>query len=304
MFVGGYMHALDMFHISSGAFEGPLWHYTSMEAGRAILSTGMLRATDANYLNDYTETRLFRHFLVEQANARYPDASELGQRVLDKCRDRAETPMTMYVVSLSELGDDLPQWRAYGDDGRGCALVFESQALRAAAEAQVDPDLPFAWMQLQCQYLSVEQIRGLANHLLDEVESAYQQEVPVYANALLETALQLAGPALKHPSFEREQEVRFVRLGGDRLPLKQGLTQDPDRETRMRGSLFVPYVNLPIAKSVTELCLGPRHQEDPNRSLYGALCFVRALESPMDLTLANHPYGEPPLQGFTHRFIP
>jgi hypothetical protein len=106
-----------------------LYHYTTQEGLLAIIKTRQLWASKIQYLNDITE---FRHglMLIQRAlHERSPSTVDsLTGSYLQQIGDRLPrlADLNVFVVSFSEVGDLLSQWRAYGGAGVGYALGLES----------------------------------------------------------------------------------------------------------------------------------------------------------------------------------
>jgi hypothetical protein len=144
-----------------------LLHYTTLDGLRGILSSGCLRATDANFLNDSSEIRHFfderlRELVVQDARqyvnelAREPKYLEqmINDGGIDKIVElKADAQRSIlrcvtlamnrpFVFSLSGPSDErvqhsglLSQWRGYGVGG-GYALVFDSHKLESMLMAE------------------------------------------------------------------------------------------------------------------------------------------------------------------------
>lgn len=107
--------------------EELLYHYTSLETLYAIISNikptseneayFTLRATHASFLNDLNEGRLLPEALKEIG---------INENKLWLSLDRTGYP---FVLSLSELCDDLNMWRCYADQGRGVAIGLDMPIL-------------------------------------------------------------------------------------------------------------------------------------------------------------------------------
>lgn len=102
-----------------------VYHYTSAAGLIGILSSGVIRGTNAAFLNDLSEIEygltVCLEVLAEERTAR---TSAIEKRVLDSAiewmRDDA-LPDEVYIASFSARRDLLSQWRGYGSaDGRFC----------------------------------------------------------------------------------------------------------------------------------------------------------------------------------------
>ena len=108
-----------------------IYHYTDDVGLRGILESGRLWLTDIFSLNDPSELKhglsLAVRILNEKA-ANGPEESKLFARDFGSLNEAIRRSAHYFVCSLSERGDDLGQWRAYADNGRGYALGFDAKA--------------------------------------------------------------------------------------------------------------------------------------------------------------------------------
>jgi hypothetical protein len=87
-----------------------VYHYTSMSGLKAIVESGRLRATHYDYLNDPDELVYCKKLWGDHLRIANPDDGDVpffGEA---------------YIVSFSELEDDLTLWRTYGDNGAGVSI--------------------------------------------------------------------------------------------------------------------------------------------------------------------------------------
>ena len=115
-----------------------LYHYTSPGGLTGILESSALRATDARFLNDALELKYawseFKSTLEERA-AEGTQYSEAYRAQLEAMRSANAEDLDLmenrvFSVSLTELPDDVPQWRSYASDGRGVAIGFDSDSIQ------------------------------------------------------------------------------------------------------------------------------------------------------------------------------
>lgn len=106
-----------------------LYHYTTSAGLRGILQSGVIWLTDIFALNDPSELRhSVSHaeaLLHLEARRGHPAAAVFARHFAEIMMDAPTVVAHFFVASFSQNGDDLGQWRAYGDDGRGIALGFE-----------------------------------------------------------------------------------------------------------------------------------------------------------------------------------
>jgi hypothetical protein len=114
-----------------------LYHYTSPSGFAGIVQRSELWATDVRFLNDAQELHYawdaFRSTLADR-EAEGTEYSEAYKAELEAIKSvEAENidamEMRIFAACLSELPDDVPQWRSYASDGRGVALGFNFDSI-------------------------------------------------------------------------------------------------------------------------------------------------------------------------------
>jgi hypothetical protein len=104
-----------------------LFHYTSEENLINIVRFGSLWATECDEAELRAGIRVFRDE-VKCFN------DKLFVELVDSALDKWNNNSYMYfVVSLSENGDLLSQWRAYASNGTGCAIALDGKSIRGRA---------------------------------------------------------------------------------------------------------------------------------------------------------------------------
>jgi hypothetical protein len=115
----------------------PSTHYTDDAGLKGILESGRLRLTSVANLNDPAE---LRHgfsravdIMDQKAIAGPVESKIFGQKFERLLIDGGiEQAANYFVACFRAAGDDLGQWRAYADNGRGFALGFETKPLEDA----------------------------------------------------------------------------------------------------------------------------------------------------------------------------
>ncbi|MFZ3351214.1 MAG: DUF2971 domain-containing protein [Xanthobacteraceae bacterium] len=111
-----------------------VYHYTNDAGLRGIIESGKLWFSDIFGLNDPSE---LRHGLAAAIDALKSRSSDERPEIATfaSCLERfdldggIEAAAHFFICSFSGDGDDLGQWRAYADNGRGFALGFETSSL-------------------------------------------------------------------------------------------------------------------------------------------------------------------------------
>lgn len=279
-----------------------LYHYTDGTALASIVEHTNLRATDFRYLNDRFELNYaWRKFvrrlvrLSEQAGSYNPAwHNQLDALDLMGARNLLDIDDPVFVACFSELGDDLSQWRGYGDHGRGFALGFDRDL--------IDPIQVPIWRHtttgthtkvrdaLTGKHFTQPAYRrkvgyGARNRkqvvqgLLDAVEAIcteHSSEVNV-GNLVFQFPALIDRVALaKNAVFKHEREHRIcirehvggrsanerralVALGEPFASMAAGTLDTVDVRFRTaRSTGFKPYVELPLAReSLKEVVVGP-----------------------------------------------
>lgn len=120
-----------------------LFHYTSEENLINIIKFGNLWATECTFLNDASELRAGISVFEEELLL-FDDNIfvELIKSALIRWDDNS---WMHFVVSLSEQGDILSQWRAYGNDGKGCSIALDATCIKNRAgfgeHVRIDPEM-------------------------------------------------------------------------------------------------------------------------------------------------------------------
>lgn len=217
---------------------GTLFHYTSQSGLLAILDQKRLRATDIRFLNDAQE---FEHASTVALAA----ISDLAETLDADERDFLSalplvnvhalgTVPTAFIFSLTELADDLSQWRAYCPAG-GFAIGFEIRRLVTAGARH-------GFRLSRCIYDEAEQLEAM-KRLLDEAILRFRTpaERATAQTRFADDFLRLA-PLLKHPSFKAEREWRLVST-----PERYSEPAQVGIKLREGRTMPVPYVELPLS---------------------------------------------------------
>ena len=217
-----------------------LYHYTTIETLHAIVSNikaeheesirFSLWATHAGFLNDLTEGQLLAKALKRLG---------VHEGILNTLIGMQGYP---FVISLSELDDDLNMWRCYANQGKGVAIGLDKEVIEDAIKHQNGNHVVDFGI---CNYYSEEE---LVEYLRKNgVESMIKDKNLLPLSKLLSEAL-----LFKNKSFEAEKEWRIYSNY-----LESGY--------RVVDNLIVPYykVLLPI-EAMTSVTFGPRCDYEKN----------------------------------------
>jgi hypothetical protein len=201
-----------------------IYHYTNDVGLRGILETGQLWLTDIFSLNDPSElSHGFSHaikIMNEKAINGPPESKTFAKNFAAYPLAEIQESMPFCMCSFSSCGDDLGQWRAYADNGRGYALGFDAKALEAgftrdgATQIPNRSTFPVTYedakvARIHCQI--VEKMFGLISlprerNLQDAARRPYMEVLQILLTVrTLEAALYF-----KHGAYANEKEYRFL----------------------------------------------------------------------------------------------
>ena len=245
-----------------------IYHYTNDVGLRGILETGQLWVTDIFKLNDPSEVYHGFSRAVDILKSKAANGPPERKKFADGLvafvkRNGIEKLGHYFVCSFSSCGDDLGQWRAYGDNGRGYALGFDAKVLedeyiRGGAALQNTETFLITYrdaelekmlgkiVDLMLPLVSLPVGRGLDKGACLAYVADLYTWLSVYA---LRFSL-----FFKHEAYDNEQEYRFLEFyGADMLP--------PDVKLRARHYTLVRYKEFDWRKvggnALREIVVGP-----------------------------------------------
>jgi len=110
-----------------------IYHYTTIETSKNILSSNELWMTDYRFMNDQTEFQHSYEILVERLK-KHPlllpkSRQKLFPIILDAI-ERNHVP-NVFITSFSGIRDLKSQWSEYGGNFAGCSLTLNSDKITA-----------------------------------------------------------------------------------------------------------------------------------------------------------------------------
>ena len=199
-----------------------VFHYTSLEVfDKLIAPDGDLLMTRFNELNDYTELTLGWQYVMKRLKwSGY--ITGLKARFFESEKKRMiENSRIPYIMSFSEAGDDLSQWRGYTDrESGGCSIAFDFREINYTVySVRKKEGGLFDFYFLPCLYedegtARVWNIwRDIRKSKLEEIRSlSYKELKPLkewLIRPLVEELLVLSA-IIKHHGFCSEREWRLM----------------------------------------------------------------------------------------------
>ncbi len=257
-----------------------LFHYTDEKGLIGIVENNVVWATHQEFMNDPSETEHARTIAMRLVEDRYAHDDKAKTTFLQRLGDGSSVGSTeyhidAYVVSFSEAGDLLSQWRAYAADGRGYVIEIDP-ALSGHGRRLKSFEVDTAFFKVS--YGEPELRQRLDDFLRDGLELVQRFESAGVSrqaalNRLgnyLQLVLQLSKRVCKQAGYSEEREWRLVHIKRRQrfpydLPEVQEVCFRPGR------GQVVPYVCLKLSKNgrrraITSVTLGPSALE-PEREL-------------------------------------
>jgi hypothetical protein len=239
---------------AAGSPQGnTIYHYTDVKGALGILNSGRCWLTERAHLNDPSEIKYGADCAVtmaeELAGASPTDLRRFAATYLKNGLNAGLRAFGFYVASFSFDPDDLGQWRAYADQGRGVALGFSSTAFDQDAPGQtvLKPPQTFA-LRYKRQILKEYQQRGIehalalleAPELRTDFSNHHRIAVP-WIFTKLAILVVFNSVLFKHPAYGHEKEFRVLLLGEREIIEKHSL-----HRVRARHGEIVDYLDRPI----------------------------------------------------------
>lgn len=277
-----------------------IYHYCSAETLCAILESKNIRFTDINMLNDETETR-WGYSAFEEAATRLIKRIDIPDSIpeitidfcdsVDEILSKSQLYIHPFISCFSLDGDNLGQWRAYADDGRGFAIGFQASMLE---------QLPVT--MLSVEYDREKQIKEIMAALIAIHGQKNFGGKPVNEDFFEEcilTATYFTG--FKHSAFQEEKEVRCLHAVN--VKFEEDIVHFEDAPNacdswksqpvkfQVQNNHLCAYIDLPFWISnrhpIAEIIMGPKNNSAPtNLLLYlGGLGY-----SNVRVKISNVPY--------------
>jgi hypothetical protein len=260
--------------------EHPLYHYTNGPGLRGIVESQKIWFTSYLHLNDPSELIQgmdIVHGLLKAMREAAPDALvKMFYDVVDDVFQHQKFAgiYGFYIASFSRDRNDLGQWRAYADNGRGFALGLAPHLFEAVETANPKPTEYYVIPVVYGQKAAKQRYRVAIEAAAGLIQNNRPQEhfrIPFLrrmADELIAGQLIATSLTVKHEAYSNEQEVRLVMLGTRD-------NQKPYLRTRIRGSEIVPYMegDMPLRdkNGITEIVIGPAAVSSANDAVHSLL---------------------------------
>lgn len=277
-----------------------IYHYTNDAGLRGILETGQLWLSDIFNLNDPSElSHGFSHavnILNNRAEKGPSESQTFAKHFSAFHQGGMQKTAHYFVCSFSSDGDDLGQWRAYADNGRGYALGFDAKALEDIFTKENEVPIPnnstfhITYKDILLADLHRQMIDSMFNLIslprgknLDSASiNAYMQELSV---SLSGHALR-ASLFFKHEAYRNESEFRFLQVHRADIP-------PPEVKRRYRSYELVKYRQFDWkrlqAGALKQIVVGPA-ADRIKATQFAAACLAAFHEGNVEIACSEIPY--------------
>ena len=239
-----------------------IYHYTDGAGLRGILETGNIWCTDIFNLNDTSE---IRHGVAHASELLSTAASAgdatpalrlFAKKVVEELNGHIEESANYFVCCFSSAGDDLGQWRAYADDGRGYAIGFDAGILERAfmdAAPENHSTFPLCYEDEKLRSMQVELVTQ-ARHILSTAAGNINPRLLADLSVRLSVNVIYCSIFFKHHGYSNEQEYRFLQVHRGDLPVN-------NLKIRSRPYSLIRYCEFDwkkrAAQALKEVVIGP-----------------------------------------------
>jgi hypothetical protein len=210
-----------------GAPAPVIYHYTNDVGLHGILESGQLWLTDIFRLNDPSEVDHGFSRAIDVLKRKVASGPQEREKFAEGLAGFAkrygiEKLGQFFICSFSSRADDLGQWRAYADNGRGYALGFDAAALEDAYTRGAVPQNTEAFVMTY----SDAALDRMVGEIIDLVlplaslpvgsnldETACRAYLADLYTRLSVYALHIA-LFFKHEAYNNEMEYRFLEFYG------------------------------------------------------------------------------------------
>ncbi len=252
-----------------------LYYYCSLKVFKSIIENKSIWLSNIRKSNDSLELEWLLKQYINFLNAKYSSDAEQIEfyKIINDCISADEkiknillSAVPIYVVCLSEKGDDLSQWRGYGDDGYGIAIGFNNSYFTSLNVGDVPEDFPYL---TQITYASEEFLYSFFEKLTSEINSNLSQKEIEQRFIVVRKEIINKAPHFKNPAFVDEAEWRICLWSpkGNGIDFKDGGFSYGKRKFFNRRDNLVSYFDMvfsDIQKAIRHIYIGPKSKVEPS----------------------------------------
>lgn len=249
-----------------------LYHYCDANALMSIVEKNFIWLSSLRSMNDTGELEFFRAVAIPAVRRRIADHRPEDGFQFHASVESAE----YYAACFSTQSDDLYQWQAYGQKGKGFAVGFDSDALcpysphgfELSKIGYVQAPMRNAGPTLgisRVKYSTVQEIRKYAEIVAELVlDNEYAGQIGIHS---IVNVINVLSAVIKNSKFTAENEFRLLyaptishpQNGESAAEISGALTQ---RKWRSGAHGITPYFEYgSVTPAIREIVLGPNCPE-------------------------------------------
>lgn len=232
-----------------------LYHYTSLAGLMGVISSKSIWASEIRYLNDDAELNYLNRIIQRRITFFHQkdcEEDQIARQFAQWLSQRVDISPLVFVVSFTEAGSLLSQWRGYTPHGQGVNIGFRPQSL-------LDPVAAAGFTFGKCIY-DHQRHEEIALEIVEAVIAGAAKRGPAEFNktaptqtyypyfAEIEPQVLRICALIKHPCFVEENEWRAVSK-----PMANYV--EPNIKYRVGKSYLIPYIDLPLAQGLESIPL-------------------------------------------------
>jgi hypothetical protein len=251
----------DMYHLSANLgtlipelkpIKTRFIHYCSLGAFYAIVESGKIRFTSSRSTNDPSES-IYGEQIVGAALKTFAKKLPEPEQIYMADRGKYRSDFNAFVFCMTEATEEeeqvgeLSQWRLYGADGKGVALVFDV----SWPEQNIEMLCSLAGWPRKVVYgeatgtalvhAVLDRFFSGVREMSDEHRQCIKREFGAFRSYVNNSIFWLPS-VIKHPAYKHEREVRLICSGPNKDPVT----------FFERGGIKRPAIDRPIAYLPTE----------------------------------------------------
>ena len=248
-----------------------LYHYTNATGLKGILESGTLWASDISSVNDPSEVSFgiseLQGALDKFSKDKFDDFRKFAESISKiPWQKEIANIAHFFICSMNHdsYGDDLSQWRAYGNNGRGYALEFDGPGLvKAFGCSRQKLSFIINYNEKYLKNTANKLIECLYRYFVDLCMPYSENKTPIsWQKDLRETfnlhAIMLA-LFFKHCAYRHENEYRLMQIYPQR-------TEPPAVKIRMGSDELIKYREIEWKKhhanTLKRIIVGPAADYD------------------------------------------
>lgn len=259
-----------------------IYHYTSPEAARSILTNGKLRLTDRYYLNDYSEGKYAVQLCLDNIDTLVKNDEKFKKALKEELEKRKDfiqrDDFYVYQISFSRKKDSLCMWNYYtkGQGIQGYCFQFSFDNTKDVGSQILKPRFPsdnetsriYAGKVIYNKKRQLKIVKKLVDYFL---EFDRENRDSMVATHLVDKIIQ-QGIFFKKKCFSVEKEYRLAII--PRIDDKGNFcTIEDKRDFCVKNGMFVPHVDISfVADTLTEIMMSPTLEKEIVKQSIKMIC--------------------------------